>query len=53
VTITEMNLRFIVAAYSVAWIVLLGYLFRVVRKGGEARKDYDRMVSEHSGEDRT
>ena len=39
----EMNQAFIVAAYSVTWIVLLGYLARVVRKSSAARKQYERI----------
>jgi CcmD family protein len=44
------NLNFIVAAYTVTWIVLLGYLVRLVRKGGRARADYERMAQQASGE---
>ena len=43
------NLTFIVAAYAVTWVVILGYLLRLVRKGGRARAEYERMVPEHSG----
>jgi CcmD family protein len=46
------NLNFIIAAYAVTWIVILGYLWRLVRKGGRARADYERMASEQGGEDR-
>ena len=42
------NLSFIVAAYAVTWVVLLGYLVRLVRKGGRARAEYERTVLEHS-----
>lgn len=38
------NLNFIVAAYAVTWIVLLGYLARLIRKGGRAHADFDRMA---------
>jgi len=44
------NLNFIIAAYTVTWIVLLGYLLRIVRKGGRARVDYERMAQQSSGE---
>ena len=44
------NLTFIVAAYSVTWLVLLGYLARLARKGGRARADYERMVQPARGE---
>lgn len=46
------NQSFIIAAYAVTWVVILGYLLRLVRKGGRARADYERMVHEHSGESR-
>lgn len=44
------NLTFIIAAYTVTWIVLLGYLLRLVRKGGRARADYERLAQQGSGE---
>jgi CcmD family protein len=43
------NLTFIVAAYAVTWIVLLGYLGRLVRKGARARADYERMAQGRGG----
>lgn len=46
------NQTFIIAAYAVTWAVLLGYLWRLVRKGGRARADYERMVHEHGEENR-
>lgn len=46
------NQTFIIAAYAVTWVVILGYLSRLVRKGGRARADYERMVHEHRGENR-
>ena len=48
-TIDSSNLAFIIAAYSVTWIVLLGYLGRLVRKGSRARADYEKMARERSG----
>lgn len=45
------NQTFVFAAYAVTWIVILGYLWRLVRKDGRARAGYAR-VSENSGEDR-
>ena len=48
----EMNLDFIIAAYSVMWVVVLGYLTRLIRKGARARADYDGMLREH-GEGRS
>jgi CcmD family protein len=44
------NTTFIIAAYTVTWIVLLGYLLRLVRKGGRASADYERMAQQRSGE---
>jgi hypothetical protein len=43
-----MNLKFVIAAYSVMWIVVLGFLTRLVFKGGRAREEYDRMASSMS-----
>lgn len=45
----ESNLTFIIAAYTVTWVVLLGYLFRLVRKGARARAEYDRVVPARAG----
>ena len=44
------NLNFIIAAYAVTWIVLLGYQWRLARKGGHARAEYERMERERGGE---
>ena len=46
------NQAFIIAAYAVTWIVILGYLGRLVRKGGRARADLERQLREQSGESR-
>ena len=43
---SAMNLDFIVAAYSVMWVVALGYLTRLIRKSARARADYDGMLRE-------
>jgi CcmD family protein len=45
----ELNLKFIIAAYSVSWVVILGYLARLMRKGSHARADYDHMSREIPG----
>ena len=37
------NTSFIVAAYVVTWVVILGYLFRLVVKGGQARSALARI----------
>jgi CcmD family protein len=44
------NLNFIIAAYTVTWLVILGYLARLVRKGGRAGAEYERMVQLAGGE---
>lgn len=46
------NQAFIIAAYAVTWIVILGTLWRLHRKGESARALYERSVSQHSGEAR-
>ena len=38
------NLKFIIAAYSAMWIVILGYHWRLARKSAEVRADYARVV---------
>ena len=46
---SDMNLDFIIAAYSVMWVVVLGFLVRLIRKGARARAEYDGMLREHGG----
>ncbi len=41
------NQTFIIAAYALTWVVLLGYLVVLVRKGQGARAEYDRMAHDH------
>ena len=38
------NQTFIVAAYAVTWVVLIGYLLRLVRAGQRARTALDRAT---------
>ena len=45
----ESNLRFIIAAYSVSWLVIVGYLARLMRKRSQAGADYDRMSRDAPG----
>ena len=45
----ESNLKFIIAAYSVSWLVILGYLLRLARKGSQERAAYDHMSRETAG----
>jgi len=44
------NLKFIIAAYALTWVVLLGYQWRLLRKGRRARSEYDRMAQQRGGE---
>jgi CcmD family protein len=48
----EMNRAFLIAAYSVMWIVVLGYLTRLIVKGSRVQREYDAMSRKDSGEDR-
>ena len=38
------NETFIIAAYAVTWVVILGYLWRLVRMDGRARAAYERTL---------
>lgn len=42
------NQTFIIAAYAVTWVVLLGYQLRLARKAGRAR-EFERTAREQSG----
>lgn len=44
-----MNQYFITAAYAVTWIVILGYVVRLARKGARVRADYERMANDTAG----
>ena len=48
----SMNQTFIVAAYAVTWIVLLGYMARLVRKSSRVRSQYEGMAHGASGANR-
>jgi CcmD family protein len=50
--IIEMNQAFIVAAYSVTWVVILGYLARLGRKSARSRGAYQRMAAREGGSPR-
>jgi CcmD family protein len=39
----EFNQYFIIGAYAVTWLVLLGYLVHLVRRGGRVRADHERI----------
>ena len=38
------NETFIIAAYAVTWVVILGYLWRLVRMEGRANAEYERVA---------
>ena len=40
----EWNQTFIIAAYTVTWVVLLGYVLRLARMSRRVRGEYDRMI---------
>jgi hypothetical protein len=42
----ESNLTFIVAAYSLSWLVILGYLGHLLRKDSRVRAEYSRAAGE-------
>lgn len=44
-----LNQTFIIAAYSVTWLVLIGYAARLLRKGARVRSEYDRVARENTG----
>jgi len=43
------NNSFIIAAYAVTWVVILGYLWRLNRHASRARATYERIAQERSG----
>lgn len=47
-----MNQAFIIAAYAVTWIVLLGYMARLVSKSSRVRRQYESMAHDASGANR-
>ena len=51
-TFDDMNRTFLIAAYTVMWVVVGGYLVRLIVKGSRARADYEAMRRANSGEDR-
>jgi hypothetical protein len=48
--IADMNQTFIIAAYSVMWVVVAGYGMSLIRRGARARADFDGMERGQSGE---
>lgn len=46
----ESNPAFIVAAYAVTWIVLIGYTLRLGRKDRKVHSEYESMVYRNRGE---
>lgn len=47
-----MNQTFIVAAYTVTWIVLLGYMARLARESSRVRRQHESMAQGASGANR-
>jgi CcmD family protein len=43
------NLPFVIAAYGVTWLVMLGYLVRVHRTLSRARSQYARAAGAQAG----
>ena len=52
-TMIEANPAFIIAAYAVTWVGLIGYGWYLARKGARARTAFEGMARETSGETRT
>jgi CcmD family protein len=46
----EYNQSFIIAAFAVTWTVVLGYLLHLVRRGGQATAEHERVMRESTGE---
>jgi hypothetical protein len=46
----DMNQTFVIAAYSVMWVVVAGYAMSLVRRGARTREAFDRMTRGQSGE---
>ena len=46
------NTSFIVAAYVITWLVIIGYMSRLVVKGGRARSELARIRTGQAGENR-
>jgi len=40
------NLLYFVAAYSILWIVLFGYVLNLVKKQNDLKKEIDRLQKE-------
>ena len=49
--IESSNQAFIIAAYAVTWVVLLGYFWRLLSTSARASTDYDRIAAD--GENRS
>lgn len=45
----ELNQTFIIAAFSITWLVLIGYAARLVRKDKATRSDFERISRDNSG----
>ena len=45
----DSNQTFIIAAYAVTWVAMLGYLMYLARRAGRARVDYERTQPNEGG----
>ena len=43
------NQTFIIAAYALTWIAMLGYLLHLTRREGRARAGHERVVTGATG----
>lgn len=48
-TMIESNQSFIIAAYAVTWVAMLGYLVYLAQRGGRARGAYGRVAQPNEG----
>ena len=44
-TMIASNQTFIIAAYALTWVTLLGYLLHLTRRGAHARAAHERLPS--------
>ena len=45
----ESNQNFIIAAYAVTWVVLLGYVVHLARRGARAHAAHERAAGDATG----
>ena len=51
-TFDEMNRTFVIAAYTVMWVLVGGYMIRLIMKGARLRGDYESARRANKGDDR-